>query len=346
MGKTPLSRERPATDAGPALKRRESAIAGPATRRLVAWLFPLVLAASTAHGAGFALFEHSARGLGSAFAGEAAIAEDASTVYYNPAGLTLLEGTQFVSSGFAIVTSDQFHNEGSHLNPTLKGTGPLLGSDGGDAGGHAFIPTFFLSHQLTSRVSLGFGVSTPFGLTTKYENTWVGRYHAISSSLETVNVNPSIAVRVTDWLSVGGGADIEYAKARLTNALDMGSICQIFGAAQGIPPVLCTQVLKLQPQGNDGWVKISGDNWNAGYNLGFLFQPSQSWRIGLAYRSKIQHTLTGTADFLVPKAAQPLVKASGALVDTGGRATVDLPERVSLSGFQQMTPAWALLADI
>ena len=316
-------------------------------RRLVPFLGLFLLAAVPAHGAGFALFEHSARGLGSAFAGEAAIAEDASTTYYNPAGLTLLEGTQFVSSGFAIIPQSNFHNEGSHLNPTLIGTGPLRGGDGGDAGGAALIPTFFLSHQLTSRVSLGFGVSTPFGLSTEWEPTWVGRYHAISSRLETVNVNPSIAVRITDWLSVGGGADIEYAKARLTNALDMGSICQVFGAQMGIPPGACIAFLKLRPQSADGFVKVSGDDWNAGYNLGFLFRPAETWRIGLAYRSKIHHTLGGQAHFVVPPAARPLIQAShGALTDTGAHASANFPERVSLSAFDQLTREVALLADI
>jgi len=316
-------------------------------RLLGASLALLVLAAVPGHGAGFALFEHSARGLGSAFAGEAAIAEDASTTWYNPAGLTLLEGTQFVSSGFAIITAAQFHNEGSHLNPAVIGTGPLRGGDGNDAGAHGLIPTFFLSHQLTSRVSLGFGVSTPFGLSTTYEPTWVGRYHAISSNLETVNVNPSIAVKLTDWLSVGGGADIEYAKARLTNALDMGSICQVFGAQMGIPPGACIAFLKLRPQSADGFVKVSGDDWNAGYNLGFLFRPAETWRIGLAYRSKIHHTLGGQAHFDVPPAARPLINAShGALVSTGAHASADFPERVSLSAFDQLTRQWALLADI
>ena len=80
-------------------------------RRVASWLLMIVFVAAS--GAGFALFEHSGRGLGSAFAGEAAGAEDASTVYYNPAGLTLLSGTQFVSSGFAIITSTHFENSGS-----------------------------------------------------------------------------------------------------------------------------------------------------------------------------------------------------------------------------------------
>src|SRR5262249_3927797 len=161
-----------------------------------------------------------------------------------------------------------------------------------------------------------------FGLSTGWEPGWVGRYHALDSSLETTNVNPSLAVKLTRWLSIGGGADIAYAKARLTNSLDMGSICQIFGARQGIPPAVCTAFLGLQPQKNDGFVRFSGDDWNAGYNVGLLVQPSDRWRIGLAYRSSIHHTLGGQAHFVVPPKARPLRKASGALVDTDGHASV------------------------
>ena len=294
--------------------------------------------------AGFAVQEQTGRGLGSAFAGEGAAAEDASTIWFNPAGLSLLSGTQLAASGFAILPSSRFENAGSSLNPVVGG-GVLGGGNGGDAGSLALIPTFFLAHELTSRVAVGLGVGTPFGLTTSYDAGWVGRYHALSSRLDTVNVNPSLAVRVTPWLSIGGGADIEYARARLTNSLDLGSICRIFGAAQGIPPAVC-DALGLPPGRVDGFVKISGDDWNAGYNAGLLLAPTAATRIGLAYRSRIHHDLGGEATFVIPKKAAILERVSGALRDTGGHAAVDFPERVALSGFHQLTRRWALLADV
>src|SRR5438105_5006894 len=315
-------------------------------KRAAAVLALLVAAAAPrlAAAAGFAIFEQSGRGLGSAFAGEAAAAEDASTIYFNPAGMTLLDGTQLAASGFAIVPSAHFTNERSTLNPAVGG-GVLRGSDGGDAGDLGLVPTFFLSQALGSRFRVGLGVSSPFGLSTSYDAGWVGRYHALSSRLETVNVNPSVAVRLTHWLSVGGGADIEYAKARLTNALDLGSICQIFGAQRGLPAAVCP-ALGLRPQAVNGLVKVSGDDWNAGYNAGLLLSPWSGTRLGLAYRSRIHHDLGGQATFTIPKSAAVLQKASGALVNTGGHAAVDLPERVSLSAFQRLSPRWALLADI
>jgi len=163
--------------------------------------------------------------------------------------------------------------------------------------------------------------------------------------LMLVNVNPSVAVRLTDWLSIGGGADVEYAHARLTNALDLGSICEIFGAQRGLPASVCP-ALGLAPQSVDGWVKVSGDNWNAGYNLGALVSPLPGLRLGVAYRSTIHHDLVGHADFQIPQKAAILQKISGALVNTGAHAAVDLPERVGLSAFQEINPRWALLTDI
>ena len=303
-----------------------------------------VLSASPARAAGFMLFEQSARGLGSAFAGEAATAEDASTIYYNAAGLGWVPGTQFTSSGFAILPSAHFHEDGSHLNAALGG-GPLRGGEGGDAGGLALVPAIFVAHELGDGFHVGLGVSVPFGLETRYDRGWIGRYHALSSRLETTNVNPTIAWRPLDWLSVGFGADIQYAKARLTNAIDLGGVCEIFGGQAGLPPGACT-ALGFPPQKVDGAVKISGDDWGAGFNAGIMVAPWRTTRIGLAYRSNVEHTLQGRAQFFIPRKASVLRKASGALVDTGGSASVDLPERVSLAAFHELTPRWALMADV
>src|SRR5262245_57373554 len=128
-----------------------------------------------APGAGYAVLEKSGRGLGTSYAGETAAAEDPSTIFGNPAGMTLLTGTQFAASGFAILPAAQFHDSGSHLNPAVGG-GPLTGGDGGDAGSLALVPSFFLAHAVGSRLRVGLGVFAPFGLTTDYDRGWAGRY--------------------------------------------------------------------------------------------------------------------------------------------------------------------------
>src|ERR1051325_8278391 len=116
---------------------------GGVIRPLVASLLALVVTTGRAQAAGFMLFEQSGRGLGSAFAGEVAEAVDASTIQYHPAGLGWIYGTQFVSSGFAVLPSIHFTNDGSFVNPALGG-GPLHGGNGTDAGSLGLFPVLFL----------------------------------------------------------------------------------------------------------------------------------------------------------------------------------------------------------
>jgi long-chain fatty acid transport protein len=298
--------------------------------------------------AGFLLFEQSGRGLGSAFAGEGAVAMDPTTLYYNPAGMVLLPGTQFSSSGFVIYTRQNFENRGTRFADGIIDGGEIPGNSGGNGGGIALVPTFFLTHQFHERVSAGIGLSTPFGLETDWPRNWVGRYHARLSRLLTINVNPSLAVRLTDWLSIGAGANAQWAHARLNNNLDMGSICQILGPQQPtpIPPEVCTQFLGLEPGKVNGYVKLKGSDWSAGYNIGLLFLPWKGTRIGLTYRSRIGHTLTGDARFSVPPKAEILRTASGALRKTDASASVTLPDRASISLYQEVTEDLQFLADV
>ena len=123
----------------------------------------------------------------------------------------MLEGTQIATSGFLVWTHSTFENRGSHLNEDVGGA-PLTGGNGGDAGNAPPLRTFFISHPLIDRVSLGLGGSTPFGLQTDWPRGWVGRYAGRFSQLQTFNFNPSLTVKLTDWLSIGGGANAEQIR--------------------------------------------------------------------------------------------------------------------------------------
>jgi len=312
----------------------------------VAWSLVTVLIAAAppaAHAAGFLLFEQSGRALGSAYAGEGAIAADPTTIFYNPAGLTLLDGTQIAGSGFLVWTHFFFENRGSHIDEALGGA-PLTGGNGGNAGSAQPLSTFFISHRLTDRVSLGLGVSAPFGLQTEWPRGWVGRYSARFAQVQSFNFNPSLAVRVTDWLSLGGGANAEYVNATLTNNLDLGTLCEVLGPTKGIPSAACPLV-GLSPQKVDGYVNLKGNSWAAGYNFGALFSPTSSTRIGLTYRSRMQHNIEGFADFRLPKQGQIIPKMTGELVSTPASVDVTFPDRASISLYQQVFDEWAFLAD-
>jgi long-chain fatty acid transport protein len=223
----------------------------------------MICLANGAQASGFALIEQNASGMGNAYAGAAALAEDASTIYFNPAGLSHIEGRQFVLAGHLILPSAKFKDDGSTL--------AVLG-DGGDAGKLAVVPNFYYAMDLTPDLKFGLGVNAPFGLTTEYDGTWAGQVQAIKSELKTININPTLAWRLNEKFSLGFGLDWQYVEAELTQAT----------AAVPNPP---RAVMK-------------GDDTSLGWNVGVLWDLDSASRIGLAYRSGFSHQLTGTLNAL------------------------------------------------
>lgn len=276
---------------------------------------------------GFGLIEQSVTGLGNAFSGSSTIAEDGSTIYFNPAGLTRLEGNSVMGAVYLISPTVRFTDRGS----TVITGASLKGGNGGDGGEDVFVPNFYAVWDVSDRIKLGLGVNVPFGLATKYEEDWVGRYQAIKSELTTININPTIAAKITNELSIGAGINIQYADATLSNAIDFGTI----GRSVGLPS---------QPQSADGELEVTGNDWGVGYNLGLLYEPRQGTRLGLAYRSGINYNLEGDADFSVPTSAGILTR-SGRFVDTGVEASLKTPDSLSLGFYQQVTPQIALTGD-
>lgn len=219
------------------------------------WLFGIcafLASQGSAAAAGYAIVEQSVAGLGNAYAGGAAAAEDASTLFYNPAGLTRLPRAQFSAGLHGIFPSARFQNRGS---TDLTG-GTLSGGEGGDAGRALAVPNLYVSQPLSRGVHLGLGLFSPFGLSTRYHAGWVGRYYALKSDLVSLNINPALACAVTDRLSVGVGINAQYLKAELSNAIDFGAIFGLLGVAG------------MAPQQQDGLVTLKGDSWSWGYNLG------------------------------------------------------------------------------
>lgn len=271
---------------------------GPHLTRLAA---ALVLAGATplASAAGFALIEQNASGIGNAYAGAAAVAQDASTIYFNPAGMTRLPDRQVVMAGHLIKAQAEF---------TGTVTPSIGGGNGGDAGGLALVPNAYFAFRLTPDVHLGVGLNAPFGLATEYDADWIGRTQAIKSELKTINLNPSIAWKASESLSLGAGVSIQYAEATLTSA-----------TAASLPP----------PVG-----VVKGDDYGWGFNLGALWQVSPTTRIGLAYRSEIDYTLEGT------------FKVNGITVNAPVFADTTLPDLASLSFFHRLNDKWDLLADV
>ncbi|MDX2453300.1 OmpP1/FadL family transporter, partial [Desulfosarcina sp.] len=290
----------------------------------------VLLFSGSAAGSGFAIIEQSAASAGYAYAGAAAAAQDVSTIFFNPAGMALLSGQNELQLGaHYIIPKADFANQGS---TTVLGT-PLTGGNGGDGGEPALVPNLYYMHSFSEKWKAGIGITAPYGLVTEYDNGWVGRYYAIKSELATLNINPSVAYKINDQWSLGVGVSFERAEAELTNAIDWGTAL----VSQGLAPPGTSQNL-------DGTVKVEGDDWGYGANVGLIFEPRNGTRLGLHYRSQIDHTLEGDATFNTPAPAAPLAAAVGR-VNTGVTADVDLPETVSFSGYHAFNERWAILAD-
>ena len=220
------------------------------------------IASTGAHAGGFAVLAQSASVTGNAYAGAAA-AEDASTIWYNPAGMTRLPGTQVSINANAIRTSFKYHDGGSTGAFASPGTG-----EGGDGGGLALVPQAYLSTSLGEGWWAGFAINTPFGQKTEYDDGWRGQFVALKSEAKALNINIALAHEVDKTWSFGGGLNVQRFETELTNFA-----------------------------GPLGTAKLDANDVSLGYNLGVMFNASEATRIGLAYRSKIMYELSGNATF-------------------------------------------------
>ncbi len=310
---------------------------------MLAFTSTALVAAGNVQASGFALVEQSIKQVGNAVSGGAASAEDASTIFFNPAGMTRLNGSQIATGVHYIIPSADF--SGSATTNAAFGAlgGAIGGGDGGDAGGGTLVPTFFYAHKLNDQVMLGLGVSAPFGLSTEYDDGWVGRYHATTSELETININPSIAYKVNNNLSLGAGINIMRAGAELANAVDYSAACV---GALGVGGCIGSGLITVGNTATDGDVTIKGSDWGYGFNLGLMYEFNPNTRVGVAYRSQVKQKLTGDADFTAPAGVAVPAALAAVLADTDATAEVTLPASLSVSLTTKVAPKWELMADV
>jgi long-chain fatty acid transport protein len=268
-------------------------------------------------------------------AGETAIAEDAATIFYNPAGMTLLRRPEGVLGSALVIPSTRFSN-----GVSVDAVGDLIHGSGRTNPQPFSPPSLFATAPITDRLSIGLGLFIPFGQSTKYDDDWVGRYQVQTVSLKTVDIDPAIAYRVRDWLSIGGGLDVQYAHLVRANALDFGSLCFLV-----IGPGTCPGI-GLTPQHADGRLVADVDDWRVGYNLGVLIEPTDGMHLGVTYRSKVDHALTGTASFNVPLAAAPLTAGGTLFQNTTARTSITFPDVIAFGVSQRIDDRCTALLDV
>jgi long-chain fatty acid transport protein len=266
---------------------------------------PFVLFAlfsSNLYASGFALIEQSASGQGLSYAGAAVSTEDASVMWFNPAGITSVD-SQLILAGHIIAPSAKFKNNGSYIQHGGT-TSPLYGKDD-DGAKLGVIPNFYWKSKVAD-LDVGLGVNVPFGSTVEYDQNWVGRYHAVYTQTKSININPTIAKKVADNLSLGFGLNAQYLAVNLTQKVDFG--------------------LTGVPQSNDGYADIKATSLAFGYNLGAIYDFKELGKLGFSYRSQVDHSAKGDAKFTLPSSI-----TSNAYDDSDITANVVLPASASLS---------------
>jgi long-chain fatty acid transport protein len=245
-----------------------------------------LIAPTNAGAAGFYLQEQSVRGWGRANSGEVADQGPAS-LWWNPAAIAGSKNPSATFNATAIVPRGRVEDKGTLIDRPAVPPAPVGGSLSlkdpilrGVAPGSAF------ALPVSNRIALGLAVTAPFSFTTDYDPNGWQRYSAIRSRLVTLDIQPSLAVVASDWLSLGAGLNVEYADAWLSNALP-----------------------NLAPGSADGRLRLTGSGWDLGWSLGAQLKPAAGVTVAAAYKSAVHHKLDGSVD--ISGLAGPLAARNG-----------------------------------
>ena len=263
---------------------------------------------TTVHGGGIELYEFGTPDVGLASAGYAARAQDASTLFKNPAGMSLLPGSQFQGGMQLTYGSVAFSPDASTTTS---------GGSGGNAVGALPAGGMFFSQQLSDRFAVGLGTFSYFGLAEKYDDNWVGRYYIQKGVLLGMSVMPAVSFKATDWLSIGAGLNAMYG-------------------------YMDTEVALRTLAAGDGQLKVKDETWGFGADAGILVEPVKGTRIGVSYLSPVKLDFKDTPTF------SNLGRLGGALLNNPSQLNLGMtvPQSVMLSGYHELNAKWALMADV
>ncbi|MCU1754926.1 MULTISPECIES: OmpP1/FadL family transporter [Pseudomonas] len=267
----------------------------------------VTLASSQIFASGFALNEQSVSGMGTGFAGRSSSADDASTVFGNPAGMSRLSGQQ-VTGGIAVIDAT---TDIKNANGNAKGTNK------GDMVPFTGVPMGFYTNKLNDQWAIGFGVYAPFGLATEYEKSFQGRAFGSTSDVKVVTLQPTVSYAFNDRVSVGFGPTINRISGKLESQL------------------------ALVPGTPEAKVKIKGDDTALGWNAGVLVQATDTTRVGLTYHSKVTYKLKGHTEVEAGAGTPPQLLQSNRY---DASLSIDTPESWDLSVTQDLSDAWKVYA--
>ncbi len=326
----------------------------------------LIGATSTVFASGYHFGTQSVSAQSTANA-SAAEASDASTIFYNAAGMTKLEGTNFAGALNLVAPSVKYSNAQASYPPVTK-DGQVLAAGGsikGQASGKITddliaVPHFYLTHQLNDKITAGLGVYVPFASKTEYDRNSVLRYNLNATELTTIDINPTIAFKLNDQHSVAVGVIAQHAEAKLRQYANFGGLYGKLLLAQNAP----TSAAVAANGTLDGYSDVKGDDWGFGFNLAWLWDINDQAAVGLNYRSSVKHTLEGSAKWTLPAdrsidvaTGKPFTAAKlaglraqlrqlGYAADESAKVDIKTPESLSLHGMYKFDPKFTGFADL
>lgn len=303
-------------------------------RLLVPLLAAALFAPLAARANGFALDIQGVFSNGTATAG-AASGHDPAGQLANPAVLASLEGTQVVLGGQVILGKAPYTDAGSTL---LGGMAPIAGTNG-DGAQTGAAPWLFASHRLSPEWAVGFAFTAPFGLATKYDGTFFGRYQGLESRVESIAFGPAVAWRPIPSLAIGVGVAARRDHALVSQALDGFTVCYGGAAQLGDPdPAATCGAQGLAPGNTTGTGSFDADGWSWTGTAGVTWAPVEGTTLGVGYRHEAKSTVKGKQTF------DAVAQAIGLAPTANGSVDLPLPDFLTVSLEQKIAPAVSLLA--
>jgi long-chain fatty acid transport protein len=272
-----------------------------------------VFFSGSAYAGGISLYEFGSPDVGLAAAGYAARAQDAATVFTNPAGMSRLEKSQVLGGLQALYGDVKF-------NPDSATT--TSGGSGGNAVGWMPGGSLFVVQKLNQDWSIGFGVLSYFGLGEKYDDNWVGRYYVQESMLLGMTLTPAVSYRVNDWLSIGAGLNVMYGYLNNEVAINNAG---------------------TQP---DGQLKYKDEEWGYGGNFGILVEPKPGTRFGLTYLTEVKLDFSDVPEFSGLGPVLATVLRNRGLTTNNLDMSMTVPQMVMFSVYHELNPKWAIMGNV
>jgi len=293
----------------------------------------VAIVSTSAWSAGFQLNEFSSSGLGRAYSGEGAIADDAGNASRNPALIMMFDRPTFSAGAI-------FVDPGVDITGRSP-TGASLNSD--NIAPTAWVPNLHFVAPINEQFGWGASVTSNYGLATEFNNNYAAGAYGGTTDLETLNLNLSGAYRLDNHWSFGAGFDAVYAKAKIERYA--GDLGRIVAGCGRLPPALARQVAGIP--GDTQIAYLKGDEWGFGWNAGILYEIDKNNRYGLTYRSEVKIDFDGDYKSSLPSAYNQILGNFGLPMGTDGRTTggsltLNLPEMWELSGYNRVAPQWAV----